>query len=165
MKNLEDILSELDIPVISDDPYQPELRRKLVQRYFPSTSAYKIRFRFAMSLLLVFALFIGIMIINPGFNQRIHHLFFREKAAVIPNYLTELNEPDPELDRLLQEELARMKYTSIYNPLLEGKVDPADYQEDKTYLIRKYTSSTQESIMIISEFPQEKPRTHRKISY
>lgn len=165
MKNLEDILSELDIPVIEDDPFQPELRRKLVQKYFPSAPVYKTRFRFALSLLLVFAIFTGIMIINPGFNQRIHHLVFQEKAAVTPDFLTEQNETDPELDRLLQEELARMKYTSIYNPLLEGKLDPADYQEDKTYLIRKYTSSTQESIMIISEFPQEKPKNYRKISY
>jgi hypothetical protein len=63
-------------------------------------------------------------------------------------------------------EMENLAYTSIYNPNLQTKIDPEKFQEDKTYLVRKYVSEEEGGLMIVSEFGQkEKKQSAKRISF
>ena len=161
MKKLKNILRDLEVPKLDNDPFEQELRRDLTNRYF----SYKPNYRFRPKLVAAFALLLFIFmistIIHPQIAVKLNDLAFKKDK-------TETNDQsyDEELDRLLAEQLNEsLKYTSIYNPELMDKLDPSDFQEDKSYIIRKYTSSTQGSVMMISEFDNKSGKNNRKISY
>jgi hypothetical protein len=100
-------------------------------------------------------------IVHPQIAVKLNDLAFKNDKTETAD-----QNNDAELDRLLAEQLnENLKYTSIYNPELMDKLDPSDFQEDKSYIIRKYTSSTQGSVMMISEFNNKPKENNRKISY
>jgi hypothetical protein len=159
MKNLENILNNIKVPQLDSDPFEAELRRKLKNKYFNQPAKLKLRLILASVLGTVLFIFSIALILNPRIAVEINQFAF--------NKTDHANTIDSEeLDRLMAEQLnEKFKYTSIYNPELTDKLDPRDFKEDKAYLIRKYTSSSQGSVMMISEFDNKPTNNNRKISY
>jgi hypothetical protein len=161
MKKLENILDNLKVPQLEDDPFEHELRRKLTNRYFNNRPNYRFRSKFVTVLALLLLTFTVSTIVEPGIAVKLNNFAFNKPLEAETDTIN-----DEELDRLMAEQLnENMKYTSIYNPELMDKLDPSDFKEDKAYLIRKYTSSTQGSVMMISEFDNKPKKNNRKISY
>ncbi len=161
MKKLKNLLRELEVPKLENDPFEQELRRNLKNKYFSYKPNYRFRSQLATAFALAFFLFMVSTIAFPQIAVKINNFAFNKTEI---NKSEEIN--DEELDRLLAEQLnENMKYTSIYHPELSGKLDPDEFKEDKAYLIRKYTSSTQGSVMMISEFENNPKKNNRKISY
>jgi len=159
MRNLENILRNIKVPQLETDPFEFELRSKLKNKYFNQPVKLKLRFILASVFATLLFFFSTAVIINPQIALRINQFAF--------NKSDHKNTIDPEeLDLLMAEQLnEKFKYTSIYNPELTGKLDPDEFKEDKAYLIRKYTSSSQGSVMMISEFDNKPMQNNRKISY
>ena len=155
MKTFEDKLNELKIPTIENDIFENKLRRNLVQKYFTSEKKYKRNLRLAVGFACLLAIFGCSTILNPEIAYKINRFTFKK------NVLSKL---ELQGRKLLPAE-SDMTYTSIRNPELRGKLNPADYIEDKAFLIRRYTSSTKGSVMIISEFKQKPKIQKRKILY
>lgn len=154
MKDLEIKLAEMQIPQCEDEPFEQDLRRRLVAEYYLQPEGYRSKFRNALafcSLLLIF----GIAgIIKPDLALKINNLIFRKNERIIT-----AEQIDPNLENL--------SYTTIYNPNLVSRLDPEDFEEDKTYLIRRYVSShTGSGLMIVSEYDQKnRKQSARRISY
>jgi len=161
MKNLENLLHNIEVPKLENDPFEHELKRRLTKKYFDKMPGYKLKLSLATAFAAVLFFFTISTIIEPQIAVKLNQLTFNKPAE---NQENDINEE--ELDRLLAEQLnENLRYTSIYNPELMNKLDPADFEEDKAYIIRKYTSNTQGSVMMISEFNKQASKNNRKISY
>ena len=155
MKNFEDKLNDLKIPTIENDPFENKLRKNLIQKYYTSEKKYKRNLRLAVGFACLLAIFGCSTILNPEIAYKINRFAFKKD---VPSKL-ELQ------GRKLLFPGNDMTYTSIHNPELQGKINPADYTEDKAFIIRRYTSSTEGSVMIVSEFKQKTKIPKKKILY
>ncbi|MCD6101910.1 MAG: hypothetical protein J7J77_02515 [Candidatus Cloacimonetes bacterium] len=153
MKNFEEKLQKLNIPGIEDDPFEDELRNNILNKYFKPEIKYKHKLKLAYSLACLIAVLLVLTLIKPQIAYRINQLAFQK---------SEETEFPAESDYPL---IGDMTYTSIYNPTLSDKIDPNRYTEDKAYIIRRYKSRNNETIMIVSEFGQKANYNHTKITY
>lgn len=168
MENFERRLLNLKIPVCSNDPLEEKLRSQLITYYFSTDRQYRIKYRLAAGFACLLIVFITSTIISPSITYKLNSLVFNkeiiEKVAdtrVNGESSVDYTEALEEYNRYVNN----MKSTSINNPNLINKLDPGDYQEDKTYLIRKYVSQKEGSLMIVSEFDKDTKKSARKISY
>lgn len=154
MKDLEIKLEKMSIPQIEDEQFEYQLRRKLLDRYYQKTNSYRFRFRAAIAFSCLLLIFGCITVLNPDIAVKINNIAFQKNIKIVPT--------DQDCSAL--ENLA---YTSIYNPNLTSKLDPEKFEEDKTYLVRKYVSSEEGGLMIVSEFDQkqQKKQSAKRISY
>ncbi len=153
MKDLENKLFSIDVPKIEDDPFENELRRKLVNKFYKPVNNFRFKFKLATALASLLLIFGCVAVIHPGMILSLNKLVFPSHNVVIV-------ERD---DSNIENELA---YTSIFNPQLVSKLDPSKFQEDKAYIIRKYISAEEGAVMIISEFNQRrKPKKIREVSF
>jgi hypothetical protein len=170
MKDLEKKLLELEIPTLESDPFEHELRRNLVNRFFNKERNYKRNFRLSLGFAALLAVFGFWTIINPQVALELNEIAFQtEEIPVRESLLSETADDEISsyalaLDKY-NELMDNMKTTSIYNPRLSGKLNPESFEEDRAYLIRKYTSQTEGSVMIVSEINQKPNKSARKISY
>jgi len=155
VKNFEDKLNDLKIPTIENDLFENKLRRNLIQKYHTSEKKYKRNLRLAVGFACLLAIFGCSTILNPEIAYKINRFTFKKDV---------LSKLELQGRKLLSPE-SDMTYTSIRNPELQGKINPADYIEDKAFLIRRYTSSTEGSVMIVSEFKQKTKIPKKKILY
>ncbi len=155
MKNFEDKLNDLKIPTIENDPFENKLWRDLIQKFYAPEKKYKRNLRLAVGFACLLAIFGCSTILNPEIAYKINRFAFKK------NVLSDLEL----IGRKLLPTESDMTYTSIRNPELRGKLNPADYIEDKAFLIRRYTSSTEGSVMIVSEFKQKPKIPKKKILY
>ncbi len=152
MKDLENKLFSIDVPKIEDDPFENELRRKLVNRFYKPANNFQFKFKLATALASLLLIFGCVIVIQPGIALSLNKLIFPSNIMVAER---ENNDTENEL-----------AYTSIYNPQLVDKLDPSKFREDKTYIIRKYISSEEGAVMIVSEFDQrKKPKKIREVSF
>jgi len=152
MKDLENRLFTMDVPKIEDDPFENELRRKLVNRFYKPVNNFRFKFKLATALASLLLIFGCVIVIQPGVALSLNKLIFPSNIMVAEREYSET-----------ENELA---YTSIFNPQLVSKLDPSKFQEDKAYIIRKYISAEEGAVMIISEFNQKrKPKKIREISF
>ena len=153
MKDLENKLFSMDVPKIEDDPFENELRRKLVNKFYKPVNNFRFKFKVATALASLLLIFGCAAVIHPGMILSLNKLIFPSRNIMIV-------ERD---DSYIENELA---YTSIFNPQLVSKLDPSKFQEDKAYIIRKYISAEEGAVMIISEFNQKrKPKKIREVSF
>ena len=153
MKDLENKLFSMDVPKIEDDPFENELRKKLVSRFYKPVNNFRFKFKVATALASLLLIFGCAAIIHPNMILNLNKLIFPSNNVM----LAEREDNDTE------NELA---YTSIFNPQLVSKLDPSKFQEDKAYIIRKYISAEEGAVMIISEFDQRrKPKKIREVSF
>lgn len=153
MKNFEEKLQNLKIPKIEDDPFKDELRNNILNKYFTPEIKYKHKLKFAYGCACLFAVLLVLTLIKPQIAYRINQFTFQK---------SEETEFPAESDYPL---IGDMTYTSIYNPTLSDKIDPNRYTEDKAYIIRRYKSHNNETIMIVSEFDQKANYNHTKVTY
>ena len=153
MKDLENELFSMDVPKIEDDPFENELRKKLVSRFYKPVNNFRFKFKVATALASLLLIFGCVIVIQPGVALSLNKLLFPSHNVMI----VERDNND------IENELA---YTSIFNPQLVSKLDPSKFQEDKAYIIRKYISAEEGAVMIISEFNQKrKPKKIREVSF
>ena len=170
MKDLENKLLELEIPTLESDPFEHELRRNLVNRFFQKEKDYKRYFRWSIGFAALMAVFGFWTIINPQIAVGLNEIAFQKTE--FPDEESQVMEPSHDgisdyalaLDKY-NELMDNMQTTSIYNPRLSGKLNPENFEEDRAYLIRKYTSQTEGSVMIVSEINQKPNKSAKKISY
>ncbi|MDO9576494.1 MAG: hypothetical protein Q7J16_01280 [Candidatus Cloacimonadales bacterium] len=153
MKDLEKKLESMRIPNLEDEQFEYKLRRQLLDKYFKTSKSYKWKFRVVVAFSCLMLIFGCVTIIKPDIALKLNNLAFNKSTKII----------SAEQDCSSMENLA---YTSIYNPNLTSKIDPDKFQEDKTYLVRKYTSSEEGGLMIVSEFNQTpKKQSAKRISF
>ena len=153
MKDLAKILENLQVPTCEDEQFEQKLRRRLLAKYYPATNGYKWKFKAALVFSCLLLVFGCATIIMPDVAIKLNNLAFRNS-----NRLASAEETDNNLDNLI--------YTSIYNPHLAARLDPDKFQEDKAYLVRKYTSAEEGGLMIVSEFEQKpQKQSAKRISF
>ena len=155
MKNFEDKLNDLKIPTIENDSFENKLRRNLIQKFYAPEKKYKRNLRLAVGFACLLAIFGCSIILNPEIAYKINRFAFKK------NVLSDLELKGKKFLPAGSD----MTYTSIHNPALYAKINPADYIEDKAFLIRRYTSDTEGSVLIVSEFKQKTKIQKKKILY
>ena len=144
MENFEKKLMEMKVPVLDNDPLEHELRRELLDRYFSPVRKYRRNSRFAFGFAGVLVVLMCTIVLNPRIAYELNSFAYREEK-----FSRVVGRGDAGFER------DDMTYTSIYNPELAKKIDPGKYEEDTAFIIRRYTSPDEGSIMIVSEFDQE----------
>ena len=155
MKNFENELQKIKVPVLKDDHFEQELRQELEKKYFYPRNGYRLKFKFAIGTACLLAIFSFSTILYPKIALKINKFAFQKQKLF----------EKERIEETIQPEIDNMRYTSIYSPKLVDKVNPSEFKEDKAYVIRKYTSADQGSVMIVSEFKQKPQKTNKKISY
>ncbi len=144
MKKFEEKLYNMSIPKLESDPFEQELKAKLVGHYFSPTRKAQTQLRWAVGFaVLFFVVAIG-LIIKPQFALRAHNFTFRTsgESAIHPDEWTPLND--------------YFRYTTIHNPSIGSEFNPDNYVEDKAYVVRKYRSQkTNDALLIVSEFTSQ----------
>ncbi len=144
MKKFEEKLENLSVQKLENDPFEQELKAKLIGYYFSPTRKIQTQFRWAVGFAaLFFVIAIG-LIIKPQFAYRAHNFTFRtsRESAVQPRELMPFNH--------------YLRYTTIHNPSIESEFNPDLYVEDKAYVVRKYRSQeTNDALLIVSEFTSQ----------
>ena len=153
MDKFEQKLFDMGIPETENYELQNKLRRQLVQKYFNIERKYKKRFRIAAAFACLLAVFIVSTILRPKIADDLNRFAFQKDK---------IEETSKEDELVPIDDFIRQ--TSIYNPKLINKINPTNYQEEKAYIIRKYVSSQNGNLMIISEFDQNKPKRKKLIS-
>jgi len=141
MKKFEEKLDNMSIPKLESDPFEQELKAKLVGHYFSPARKAQTQLRWAVGFAaLFFVIAIG-LVVKPQFAFRAHNFTFRTSGGFADH----------------QEELMSFddyfRYTTIHNPSLGSEFNPDNYVEDKAYVVRKYRSlETNDAVLIVSEF-------------
>jgi len=153
MRDLENILEKMQIPANEDEQFEYRLRRDLLNKYHKTSNGYKFKFKLAVAFCSLMLIFGCTTIINPDIALKLNNLAFQKSEKIVAS--------DDNC-----AELENLAYTSIYNPNLTEKIDPDKFQEDKTYLVRKYTSTEEGGLMIVSEFEKKpKKQSAKRISF
>ncbi len=144
MKKIDEKLETVAVPKLENDPFEQELKAKLIGHYFSPTKKAQTQFRWAVGFAaLFFVIAIG-LIIKPQFAYRAHNFTFRTsgESAVQPKEVVPLSD--------------YFRYTTIHNPSIESEFNPDQYVEDKAYIVRKYRSrETNDALLIVSEFTSQ----------
>ena len=164
MKDLENKLLSMDVPKVENDQFEQVLRSKLIRKYHSRESEYIKKFRYSIA----FASFLVVLLISvivfPQISAKANDIAFKKEVA--PQENQNANYSDDEFFKRFAEEENKFYYTSIHNPNLKNRIDPEEYREDKTYLIRKYVSRDSQAVMIISEFDKpERKKQLREVSF
>ncbi|MDP8268901.1 MAG: hypothetical protein P9L97_09255 [Candidatus Tenebribacter davisii] len=164
MKDLENRLLSLDIPIIESDKFKQTLHDKLVNKYYKKENIYKIKFRYSVAFACVMALIAVSVIIFPEISIKANEIAFKNDLTSQEENNTDYS--DDEFFKKFAEDNDKFYYTSINNPNLKNRIDPTKYEEDKAYIIRKYVSQDSHAVMIISEFNKPEQRKQlREVSF
>jgi len=153
VKTFEEKLMAMETPRIEDPDFEHELRRNLLNDFFEPARKYRLKLQLAMSAAALLAVFSISLVTFPRLAYDLHAL-----AAFEDSYPV-LTEPVETIPASIggsfagrSPRLESMPYTSIFHPGLARKIEPSLYKEEKAYIIRKYSSPKDESVMIVSEF-------------
>lgn len=144
MKKFEEKLEHVTVPKLENDPFEQELKAKLVGHYFSPTRKAQSQLRWAVGFAVLFFVIAVGLIIKPQFALRVHNFTFRTsgESAIQPEDWMALN--------------ANFRYTTIHNPSIGSEFNPDNYVEDKAYVVRKYRSQqTNDALLIVSEFTSQ----------
>ncbi|OPX26073.1 MAG: hypothetical protein B1H06_06245 [Candidatus Cloacimonas sp. 4484_143] len=155
MKDLENKLNEMKIPRIESEEFEQSLRRELIKKYHNPAEKYKLKFRYASAFACLLLVFGCTTILKPDLALKINNIAFNKTEVIVCE------------DEVNCNELEKFRYTSINSPELESRIDPDKFKEDKAYVIRKYTSSEEGGLMIVSEFDRKKQqkKSAKRISF
>ena len=162
MKDLENKLLSMDVPKIESDQFEQVLRSKLVRKYHSRESEYIRKFHYSIAFASVMVILMISVFIFPEISAKANEIAFKKETQELKNR----NYSDDEFFKRFAEDDNKFYYTSIHNPNLKSKIDPEEYREDKTYIIRKYVSRDSQAVMIISEFDKsERKKQLREVSF
>ena len=163
MKDLENKLLSMEIPKIENDQFEQVLRSKLVRKYHSRESEYIKKYHYSIAFASFMVVFLILVIVFPKINIEANKIALEKETALSNG---NGNYSDDEFFKRFAEDTDNFHYTSIHNPNLKNRIDPEEYREDKTYLIRKYVSRDSQAIMIISEFNKpERKKQLREVSF
>ena len=154
MEKFETHLNNLEIPDIDDPLFKGDLRRELIRKFVKIERSYQIPFKLAAGFAGLLIIFVIGIITNPQLAYDLNAFIFNKEETV---NIAEFQK--------IKEFANDFQNTTIYNPELSQQIDPAKYREDKTYIIRKYVSQSNESIMMVSEMKPDKDMSPTKITY
>ncbi len=141
MKNFEEHLTTMEIPLVENDRHLNILKNKLEAHYFNPIRRVQLQLRWALGFAVFFFAIAFGLIVKPQIALQAHNVTFRGNNNV--SFVSETSAKNPDC----------LEYTSIRNPKLRGEIDPDQYQEDKAYVIRKYRShENNDAVLIVSEF-------------
>ena len=164
MKDLENKLLSMEVPKIENDQFENVLRSKLIKKYHSRESEYIKKFRYSIAFASFMVVLLISVIVFPQISVKANEVAFKKEAA--PQENQNSNYSDDEFFKRFAEDDNKFYYTSIHNPNLKNRIDPEEYREDKTYIIRKYVSRDSQAIMIISEFNKpERRKQLREVSF
>ena len=155
MKQFEEKLHAVKIPVKYDMIFEKKLRNRLIKKYINKEKNYIWHYRIAAGIACLFALFTMLTVFAPDIPQKLNQLAFNDDQNE-----KELSEPLPGGNSILLDDV--LQHASIENPAIAKEIDPSQYLEEKTYLIRRYVSHNQEKVTIVSEI---EPDNQRRSSY
>ena len=152
MERFKELLEKIKVPTLESDTFQNILKKRLIDHYFSIEIKYKQRLRFAVGFASLLFIFLIAAIIKPSIIYDINQFAFHKQNDENTEQIAQKS------DFYSVDDF--MKTTSIYNPMLENMVNPVNYQEDKAFIIRKYSSGKNEKLTIVSEFESlnKKPR-------
>jgi hypothetical protein len=143
LQELEKQLEDMDVPAPLVSGHEARLKEQIHQKYFNQQTDLFWKMRLVSTTAIILAAFLITIVVNPN-------------IAFKANRLLSFNNSDESFqDTDLDKILTNLDYTSINNPRLKSSLDPAEFSEDKAYLIRKYSSDKKGSVMIVSEFEPE----------
>ena len=154
MEKLDKILEDLQVPMPEESDFEQRLRNQLVRKYINVPKTFRIPFKLAAGFAGLLIIFVIGVITNPQLAYDINAFVFQSEETINIEEFEDL--------KTFRDDF---RYTSINNPELAKELDPANYFEDKTYIIRKYRSSSNESIMLVSEMDPQKDMSPVKITY
>ncbi len=164
MKDLENKLLSIEVPKIENDQFKNELRSRLIQKYHSKESVYIKRFRYTMAFACSLLIIMTSLFIFPEISSKVNQVAFNKETVTQENQ--NANYSDDEFFKDFAENDSKFYYTSIHHPNLKNRIDPEEYREDKTYIIRKYVSRDSQAVMIISEFDKpERKKQLREVSF
>ena len=164
MKDLENKLLSMDVPKVENDQFEQVLRSKLIRKYHSRESEYIKKFRYSIAFASFMVILLISVIVFPQISAKANEIAFKKEVA--PQEINNANYSDDEFFKRFAEDENKFYYTSIHNPNLKNRIDPEEYREDKTYLIRKYVSRDSQAVMIISEFNKpERKKQLREVSF
>ena len=165
MKDLENKLLSMEIPKIENDQFEQVLRNKIIRKYHSQESKYVKKFRYSIAFACFLAILLVSVIVYPEFIIKANEVAFKKEVSE-SNGNGNANYSDDEYFQRFAEDNNKFYYTSIHNPNLKNRIDPEEYREDKTYIIRKYVSRDSQAVMIISEFDKsERKKQLREVSF
>ncbi len=165
MKDLENKLLSMEVPKIGNDKFEHVLRSKIIRKYHSQESKYVKKFRYSIAFASFMAVLLISVIIFPEISIKANEVAFKKEVSEL-NANGNANYSDDEFFQRFAENNNKLYYTSIHNPNLKNRIDPEEYREDKTYIIRKYVSRDSQAVMIISEFNKsERKKQLREVSF
>jgi len=153
MKTFEDRLFKMKVPKLGNDPFEHDLRRRLIKRFVKDEKSYKLQFKLATSFALLLVIFLVVTIVKPQIISDINRFAFQTEDE-------ELGTPLPGSNNIFLDDA--INYTSINNPMISKDIDPQKYTEDKSYIVRRYTSKNSEKITIVSEIDPNSRKTYKR---
>ena len=164
MKDLENKLISMEVPKIENEQFEQVLRSKLIRKYHSQESEYIKKFRYSIAFASFLVLLMISIFIFPEIGVKANEIAFKKEAVTQENQ--NANYSDDEFFKKFADDDNKFYYTSIHNPNLKNRIDPEEYREDKTYIIRKYVSRDSQAVMIISEFNKpERKKQLREVSF
>lgn len=139
MNKLYKDLENLSVPRIEDSAFQHDLRRSLMARYHSPQRKATARMRVALAFACVLAVIGCASVINPTIAYRLNAIAFGGEAQQLPAGSADIH-------------YAGLKETTLQNPDIAPYLPVNDFQEEKAYIIRKYTSRDKGAVMVVSEF-------------
>ena len=165
MKDLENKLLSMEIPKIENDQFEQVLRNKIIRKYHSRESEYVKKFRYSIAFACFLAVLLISVVVYPEIIIKANEVAFKKEVSE-SNGNGNANYSDDEYFQRFAEDNNKFYYTSIHNPNLKNRIDPEEYREDKTYIIRKYVSRDSQAVMIISEFDKsERKKQLREVSF
>jgi hypothetical protein len=145
MKQFEEKLWNMRIPEKDDIFFEKRLRSQLIDRFVRTETNYLWHYRIAAGIACFFAVFTFVMLFLPTDSKQTYTFLNSPEQNV---NTTEASASS--LDEVLH-------YTSIENPVIANELGTVQFDEDKTYLIRRYVNANQETVTIVTEIePQVK---------
>ena len=165
MKDLENKLLSMEIPKIENDQFEQVLKNKIIRKYHSRESEYVKKFRYSIAFACFLAVLLISVVVYPEIIIKANEVAFIKEVSE-SNGNGNANYSDDEYFQRFAEDNNKFYYTSIHNPNLKNRIDPEEYREDKTYIIRKYVSRDSQAVMIISEFDKsERKKQLREVSF
>ena len=141
MENFENQLEQIEIPQDESLIHKAKLRNELESAFF-AKNTYKQKFHFSSVTAIIFSFLLLGFIAFPQLPAKINYLVFHnnnKKADIFNDQKQMISNP-------------QLQFTSIENPSLINQIDPSIFTEDKAFLVRKYNSNSDGSVVIVSEF-------------
>ncbi|MCD4651033.1 MAG: hypothetical protein K8S56_04515 [Candidatus Cloacimonetes bacterium] len=140
MDKFEQEMMQMNMPEVSTENHQETLKKQIMSLYTQREVRYRKMFRFATSFACLVMALTFWLIADPALACRLNNFAFDSCKLE-----TEVTSVAPVV----------IDYTSIQNPKIENLIPTEKFLENSIYVIRTYTSSEEEQLLLISEYQNQ----------